>query len=157
MKIDQEIKSANKMEITKHYRTKEVSFSMELTKTSTGKIEIPIYAKMPANVKFDQMKAGISESDFDDDMKIMIPESLGADWFASCFKQFQFRLKMHFNQFGRIQPADLECFIGEYLLVTSSIGKALNQPFSLTDKQSLFKKFLIDISEELNIPVQIPL
>lgn len=130
---------------------------MRLTKTSTGKIEIPIYAKMPSNVKFDQMKAGISEKDFDDDMKILIPESLGNDWAESCFKQFQIRLKMHFNQFGRIQPADLECFIGEYLLVMSNIGSAINQPLSQTDKQMLFKKFLIDISEELNIPVQIPL
>ena len=145
------------MEITKYYKTREVSFSMKLKKTSTGKIEIPIYAKMPTNVKFDQMSAGISEKDFDDDMEILVPESLGNDWAHSCFKQLQIRLKMHFNQYGSIQPADLECFIGEYLLVMSNIGEAINQPLSLSDKQMLFKKFLTDISEELNIPVQIPL
>jgi len=145
------------MEITKNYKTKEISFSMKLNKNSSGKIEIPIYAKMPSNVKFEQMSAGISEKDFDEDMKILVPESLGNDWAESCFKQLQKRLKMHFNQYGRIQPADLECFIGEYLLVMGNIGDAINQPMSLSVKQMLFKKFLTDISEELNIPVQIPL
>lgn len=145
------------MEITKYYKTKGISFSMKLNKTSSGKIEIPIYAKMPSNVKFEQMSAGISEKDFNDDMTILVPENLSDDWAQSCYKQLQIRLAMHFKQYGRIQPADLECFIGEFIIVISNIGEAINQPMSLSDKQITYKKLLIAFSEELNIPIQIPL
>lgn len=145
------------MEISKYYRTQEVSFTMKVNKTTSGKIEIPLYVKMPENTMFNTMSTGISEKDFDEDMETLVPESLGDDWSESCFIQLQKRLKMHYNQFGRIQPADLETFIGEFIIVMSSIGDAINQPLSLADKQKVFKKLLVDISEELNIPVQIPL
>ena len=52
---------------------------------------------------------------------------------------------------------DLECFIGEFIIVISNIGEAINQPMSLSDKQITYKKLLIAFSEELNIPIQIPL
>jgi len=144
-------------EIIKYYETRETSFSIKLNKNISGNIIVPIYPKMPSNVKFDSMATGISEEHFDEDMVILIPEKLGDDWAESCFNQLQIRLRMHYKQYGRIQPSDLECFIGEFILVMSNIGEAINQPMSISDKQKFFKKLLTDISEELNIPIEIPL
>src|SRR5690606_366891 len=116
------------MEIYKTYQTKEVRFTMKLNKLASGNVEIPLYAKISPDIKFRRkltfknMSAGISEKDFNADMEILVPQSLGDDWAEACFKQLQIRLKMHYNQYGRIMPADLECFIGEMIIVMSEIG-----------------------------------
>lgn len=145
------------MEKSKYYRTAEIEFKIIVEQPDTGKIRIPIYANIPSNSRLRNMIVTLSEDDFDTDMKVLVPSSFGDDWAEACFNQLQVRVVMHIQEFGRILPADLECYIAEMVLVMASIGEAIHQPLSLDMRKKIFKRVLITISDKLNIPIEIPL
>jgi hypothetical protein len=138
------------MRKTKHYRTTEIVFSIDIEQPIQDKVTIPVYSHLP-------MVVTLSECDFDSDMKTLIPTSFGNDWAEACFIQLKERVAEHINEFGRILPADLECYIAEMVLVMGSIGEAIQQPFSYEKRKLIFNRVLIAISDELNIPIEIHL
>lgn len=145
------------MEKTKYYRTAEIDFTINIEQPEHGKVKIPVYANIPAHSLLKSLTVTLSENDFDSDMEILVPASFGDDWGEACFNQLQVRVVKHIQDYGRILPADLECFIAEMVLVISSIGEAIQQPLSFDMRKDVFKRVLVDISDELNIPIEIPL
>lgn len=140
--------------IVKKYKVENVYFEIEIESPRDGILTIPVDWKLPTNF-FKTYFINISEKEFDEDMAIMIPIFFGDDWMEMCFKHFQYRVKFHIEKFNRILPADLECYVAELILVFSSIGKFIKQPLSQEERQSFFQKILTDVSDTLNIPVEL--
>jgi len=138
----------------RRYKIEDVYFEIELESPRDGMLTIPVDRKLPTTF-FNTYLINISEKEFDNDMLIMLPTSFGDDWMEMCFNQFQYKVKFHIENFKRITPADLECYVAELILIFYSIGKFINQPIDQEERQFLFKKILTEVSEALNIPVEL--
>lgn len=144
------------MKATKTYHIKEGRLKIELEKDYRGKFILPIYMDKPTNA-VGEMVVFVNETDFDEDMKILIPESLGDDWFLACQNQLEKMIMAHNKKFGRILPADLELYCIESLIVMIAINDSSIQPLSTDQRKLIFKRLVIDISEALNIPLELRL
>ena len=140
--------------VKKTYRVGKIYFEIQLESPREGMLTLPVDWKVPSNI-LNKYFLNISNKDFDDDMLIMIPASFGEDWMEAFFIQFQKRVKKHMEEFKRTLPADLECYVAELILIFDSIGRFINQPLNETERQTFFKKILLDVSSTLNIPVEL--
>jgi hypothetical protein len=144
------------MKIKKSFQVKGLKFEIELEKDVMGKLIVPLYAKIPPENKIQNLFMSVDESNFDEDLKSLTPDNLEGNWVTSCYLQLQKLVVSHFIKFGRVLPADLEAYCAESLQVVISIGDRLSRPLDLNEKRFLFKKMLIETSDELKIPVNIP-
>jgi hypothetical protein len=140
----------------KAYKIKEGRFKIELGKAYGGRLVLPMYINKPPTAKV-QLTLIVQESDFDEDMKILVPVSIGDDLFDTCYELLRKLIKSHIMRFGRILPADLETYCTEYVLVISSIVEAGGKPLNPTAKKYVFKSILTKLSDELNLPIELRL
>jgi hypothetical protein len=145
------------MKKTKYYRNNEFNFKIDLELDLQGRFVIPLYAKIPPKSFVKNLVMFSEEEDFDEDMRILIPESLGDDLYISCCNQLDKAILSHVNKFGQILPADLSQLCALSLLVMSSISEAVGRPFSLDEKRKMFKILMVDTSKALKIPIELPL
>ena len=144
------------MKVIKTFKTNGLVVNFEVDQPVPGKITLPKYFKFKnENYTRRNYIVNMDEREFDQDIIDLAPHSLNKDWYASCYDQFQNKLNSHINKFKRITPADLECYITEFVLIFSSIGNEINQPISEEIQHNLFKNILFRFSELLNIPVEL--
>ncbi len=142
------------MKIFKTYRLKEGSLKLELEKDFRGKIVLPMYIEFRPEVKANLILY-VNESDFDEDMKTLVPDSIGSDFFLSCIEQLRKLVDAHVKRFGRILPADLEMYCTESLVVIIALGKVLHSPLNPDAEKIAFQSILTKFSNEQNIPIEI--
>ena len=145
------------MKVKKYFQINESKFEIEIEKDIMGNLIVPIYAKTPPENKILNMLMSVDESNFDEDLKALIPDTLEGNWIDSCYLQLQKLTVSHFIQYARVLPVDLEAYCSESMLVIISIGEGLSQPLSLDQKRSTFKQILTETSNDLKVPLTIPL
>lgn len=108
--------------------------------------------------KFNQrpvLTAHISESDFDYEMSILVPDEVGKNVVDSCIFKLYDRITIHLNKFGRMLPPDLEQYIAESVLVIYSITKKIKPPMPDSEQKNIFRLLLLQLSDELGVPVNL--
>jgi hypothetical protein len=144
------------MTITKKYRTEEIGFNILIEQPTPGYIQIPIYENtLNKNVPKDLFVI-IPEQEFEEDMEILLPKRLGNDWGEACFLTYQALVVAHLEKFGRILHADLSRYIGEMILVMSSIGVEIQSPISISQRVNISNQILRATIKELDLPIDLP-
>ena len=139
------------MVLTKEFIINGDKFVFEFEVIAPNKVLLPNYTTSLEN----KYHATLSESEFLRDIDNLIPDSLYNDWKEACFRQLQIVIRGHVDNYKRITPSDIECYIKESLIVMTSIGQGFKQPLSINDQHRLFKNMLIGLSKHFNIPVEV--
>ena len=72
------------MKVKKHFQINSSRFEIELEKDIMGNLIVPIYANIPPDKKILNMLMSVDESNFDEDLKALVPENLEGNWINSC-------------------------------------------------------------------------
>lgn len=157
------MESLNK--IVKKYKLKEFQIEIVMKRSIDERLvlefpyNVPRSQWTPMHLRLNQppvLSALIPESDFDYEMSILVPDEVGRNVVDSCILKLYDRIKIHFKKFGRMLPPDLEQYIAETVLIIYSISKKIKPPMSDTEQKYIFKTLLFQISNELDVPVNLP-
>lgn len=142
----------------KTYALKEFNIEIELEEPQSRKFVLEFDIDFPVNritgVK-PKLTALITEEDFDYEMSVLVPKTIGTNYIDECISCLMNRITIHYKRFGRLLPPDLEQYIAETILIMRSISRKIPDPAFDNDRENMFKMLLIGISNKFGIPVEI--
>lgn len=129
-------------------RSAKISFTLKgkrieipITEVDNDTLNFPIPRPIPANNPIEEYTMNISKKEFFDDIKTMIPTSLKGDLEEIAADCLIVIIAKHLNKYGRILPSDLETYLGQNILLFSSINEAVNGAhFTKVKSEQLFMK-----------------
>lgn len=102
-------------------------------------IKIENYAPFPKNDRGMGIVAATAISDFESDIKGLIPKTLEGSPFDNSVESLFRVVQKHIETYGRLMPSDLYTYINESILLILSISdQLLNQKLSRTDGENYF-------------------